>query len=160
MTGILAGKRTYVTGGSSGIGAEIVRTFAAQGARVAIGASSHAAQARETAKALPAAGEPHIVVQADFYDKAQTEQAADAVLDGLGGLDIFVDVSFEISVSTILVHPIFPGILDARDPLILFKIDTLFRKSGLVHDARGRAHVILDVVGLAQGGVHRAQAAE
>jgi NAD(P)-dependent dehydrogenase (short-subunit alcohol dehydrogenase family) len=90
MTGILAGKRAYVTGGSSGIGAEIVRTFAAQGARVAIGASSHAGRARETARSLPATGEPHIVVQADFYDKAQTERAADAVLDALGGLDIFV----------------------------------------------------------------------
>lgn len=90
MSNDLAGKRAYVTGGSSGIGAEIVRTFATQGARVAIGASTHAAQAREMAQALPAAAGPHLVVQADFYDKKQTEQAADAVLDGLGGLDIFV----------------------------------------------------------------------
>lgn len=47
MSGDLAGKRAYVTGGSSGIGAEIVRTFAAKGARVATDASSRATQPRE-----------------------------------------------------------------------------------------------------------------
>ena len=50
MSGILAGKRAYVTGGSSGIGAGIVKTFAAEGARVAIGASRHADEARAMAK--------------------------------------------------------------------------------------------------------------
>ena len=90
MTGILAGKRAYVTGGSSGIGAAIVQAFAAEGARVAIGASRHADQARSMAKSLPSASGNHIVVQADFYDQQQTERAADEVIAGLGGLDIFV----------------------------------------------------------------------
>jgi NAD(P)-dependent dehydrogenase (short-subunit alcohol dehydrogenase family) len=88
MSGLLAGKRAYVTGGSSGIGASIVETFAAEGARVAIGASRHAEQARTKAKGLP--GGNHIVVQADLYDRQQTERAADEVIAGLGGLDIFV----------------------------------------------------------------------
>jgi NAD(P)-dependent dehydrogenase (short-subunit alcohol dehydrogenase family) len=88
MSGLLAGKRAYVTGGSSGIGASIVETFAAEGARVAIGASRHADQARAAARNLP--GGNHIVVQADLYDKQQTERAADEVIAGLGGLDIFV----------------------------------------------------------------------
>ncbi|WP_119304336.1 SDR family NAD(P)-dependent oxidoreductase [Dongia deserti] len=88
MSGLLAGKRAYVTGGSSGIGASIVQTFAAEGARVAIGASRHAEQARAMAKSLP--GGSHVVVQADLYDKQQTERAADDVIAGLGGLDIFV----------------------------------------------------------------------
>ena len=66
------------------------RTFAAEGARVAIGASSHAQQAQATAKTLPASGASHIVVRANFYDKAETERAADEVVAGLGGLDIFV----------------------------------------------------------------------
>ena len=88
MSGLLAGKRAYVTGGSSGIGASIVETFAAEGARVAIGASRHADQARAAARNLP--GGNHIVVQADLYDKQQTERAADEVIAGFGGLDIFV----------------------------------------------------------------------
>ena len=90
MTGILAGKRAYVTGGSSGIGAAIVQTFAAEGARVAIGASRQADKARAMSKNLPATSGTHIVVQADFYDQRQTERAADEVIAGLGGLDIFV----------------------------------------------------------------------
>jgi NAD(P)-dependent dehydrogenase (short-subunit alcohol dehydrogenase family) len=90
MSGILAGKRAYVTGGSSGIGAAIVKAFAVEGARVAIGVSSHAQEAKETVKTLPASGDPHIVVRANFYDKTETERAADEVVAGLGGLDIFV----------------------------------------------------------------------
>lgn len=90
MSGILAGRRAYVTGGSSGIGAAIVKTFAQEGARVAIGASQHADEARAMAKSLPPNGGNHIVVQADLYDRQQTERAADDVIAGLGGLDIFV----------------------------------------------------------------------
>lgn len=43
---------------------------------------------RAAAKKLP--GGNHIVVQADLCDKQQTERAADEVIGGLGGLDIFV----------------------------------------------------------------------
>jgi 3-oxoacyl-[acyl-carrier protein] reductase len=89
MSGLLAGKRAYVTGGSSGIGAAIVKTFAEEGARVAIGASSHAAQAEALAQSLPQnAG--HVVVKADLTDRKQIARAADEVIAGLGGLDIFV----------------------------------------------------------------------
>ncbi|HSE76045.1 MAG TPA: SDR family oxidoreductase [Dongiaceae bacterium] len=90
MSGILAGRRAYVTGGSSGIGAGIVKAFAAEGARVAIGASAHARQAQDMAESLPAGNGKHIVVRADLYDRTQTERAAGEVIAGLGGLDIFV----------------------------------------------------------------------
>jgi NAD(P)-dependent dehydrogenase (short-subunit alcohol dehydrogenase family) len=89
MTGLLSGKRAYVTGGSSGIGAAIVKTFAEEGARVAIGASSHAREAEALAKSLPANG-GHLVVQADLTDRRQIAKAAEDVVSGLGGLDIFV----------------------------------------------------------------------
>jgi NAD(P)-dependent dehydrogenase (short-subunit alcohol dehydrogenase family) len=88
MSGLLTGKRAYVTGGSSGIGAAIVRIFAAEGARVAIGASAHVKAAEATAKALPGGG--HLVVQADLTDRKAIAKAADHVVAGLGGLDIFV----------------------------------------------------------------------
>ena len=88
MTGLLSDKRAYVTGGSSGIGAAIVKTFAEEGARVAIGASTHAREAEALAKSLPNNG--HLVVQADLTDRKQIAQAANDVVVGLGGLDIFV----------------------------------------------------------------------
>jgi NAD(P)-dependent dehydrogenase (short-subunit alcohol dehydrogenase family) len=88
MSGLLNGKRAYVTGGSSGIGAAIVKTFAAEGAQVAIGASSHAKEAEALAKSLPGGG--HVVVKADLTDRKQIAKAAEDVVQGLGGLDIFV----------------------------------------------------------------------
>lgn len=90
MSGMLIGKRAYVTGGSGGIGAAIIQTFANEGARVAIGASRHAEQARAMVKDLPARSGSHIVVQADLYDHQQTLRAAEDVISGLGGLDIFI----------------------------------------------------------------------
>ncbi|GAB2175952.1 SDR family NAD(P)-dependent oxidoreductase [Dongia sp. agr-C8] len=88
MTGLLSGKRAYVTGGSSGIGAAIVKTFAEEGAKVAIGASTHAKEAEAMAKALPGGG--HLIVKADLTDRKQIARAAQEVVAGLGGLDIFV----------------------------------------------------------------------
>jgi NAD(P)-dependent dehydrogenase (short-subunit alcohol dehydrogenase family) len=90
MTGLLSGKRAYVTGGSSGIGAAIVKVFADEGARVAIGASSHVREAETLGKSLPANGGGHVVVKADLTDRKQIAKAAEAVIAGLGGLDIFV----------------------------------------------------------------------
>jgi NAD(P)-dependent dehydrogenase (short-subunit alcohol dehydrogenase family) len=89
MTGLLSGKRAYVTGGSSGIGAAIVKTFAEEGARVAIGASSHAKEAEALARSLPGK-DGHVVVKADLTDRRQIAQTAQDVVTGLGGLDIFV----------------------------------------------------------------------
>lgn len=143
MSGILAGRRAYVTGGSSGIGAAIVRSFAAEGARVAIGASQHADEARAMARDLPAAGGRHIVVQADFYDRHQTECAADEVLANFGGLDIFVhsagvdvtrttpthETSEELWDRTMTLHltaafrlskRLIPALLKGRSPSIVF----------------------------------------
>jgi NAD(P)-dependent dehydrogenase (short-subunit alcohol dehydrogenase family) len=88
MSGLLSGKRAYVTGGSSGIGAAIVKVFAAEGARVAIGASTHVKEAEALAAALP--GDGHAVVQADLTDRQAITRAADDVVARLGGLDIFV----------------------------------------------------------------------
>ena len=90
MSGVLAGRRAYITGGSSGIGAAIARTFAGEGARVAIGASRHAEQAQALADSLPRRDGANVVVRADLSDRQQTDRAADEAIAGLGGLDLFV----------------------------------------------------------------------
>ena len=84
------GRRVFVTGGSSGIGAAIVNAFAAEGAAVAIGASRRAGPAEENARRINASGGRAIVVKADLTDRAATDRAADQVLAELGGLDVFV----------------------------------------------------------------------
>ncbi len=91
MGELLRGRRAYVTGGSSGIGAAVVEAFAAEGAHVAIGASRHSEEARATAKRLAAKNSGSaVVVRADLSDRKETDRAADEAVKALGGLDIFV----------------------------------------------------------------------
>ncbi len=143
MSGVLEGRRAYVTGGSSGIGAAIARGFAAEGARVAIGASRHVAQAEALARSLPDRNGASIVVQADLLDRQQTDRAADAAIAGLGGLDIFVhcagiDVSqtapthetpddtwdrmlgLHLTAAFRLSKRLIPALLKGRNPSIIF----------------------------------------
>jgi NAD(P)-dependent dehydrogenase (short-subunit alcohol dehydrogenase family) len=79
-----------VTGGSSGIGAAVVRALAAEGANVAIGASKHADQAKAAATQLAGRDQKIVVVEADLLNRSATDNAAEEVLNRLGGLDIFV----------------------------------------------------------------------
>jgi NAD(P)-dependent dehydrogenase (short-subunit alcohol dehydrogenase family) len=90
MTRLLAGRRAFVTGGSSGIGAAIVDAFAAEGAAVAIGASRHAGQAQAHARRIAEGGGRAFVVVADLADREATDRAAREALQRLGGLDVFV----------------------------------------------------------------------
>lgn len=90
MIGKFTGRRAYVTGGSSGIGAAVVAALAAEGADVAIGASQRARQAEAAAAKLQAQGRRVVVIKADLSNRAETDHAADEVLRELGGLDIFV----------------------------------------------------------------------
>lgn len=90
VSGILIGRRAYVTGGSSGIGAAIVEAFFAEGAHVAIGASRHTAEARNIAARLSRGNGRVAVIQADLTDRQETDRAAAEASRALGGLDIFV----------------------------------------------------------------------
>lgn len=75
------GKRVLVTGGSRGIGAAVVRAFAAEGARVAVHSS------REPAPV----DAPHLAVCGDIADPAAAERFVAEAVAGLGGLDVLVN---------------------------------------------------------------------
>lgn len=81
----LRGARVLVTGGAGGIGAAIVRRFAAEGARVAI----HANTSADAAQAL-AAEVGGAVVLADLTVEDQADAMVPSVVDALGGLDVCV----------------------------------------------------------------------
>jgi NAD(P)-dependent dehydrogenase (short-subunit alcohol dehydrogenase family) len=80
----LKGKRTLITGGSSGIGLETARQFAAEGARVAI--TAHSPEAFETARRE--FGDAVLYIASDAGDVPDQRKVADRLKQDIGGLDI------------------------------------------------------------------------
>lgn len=85
-------KRVLVTGGSSGLGAAIVKAFADAGARVAINYRSRpeAAEALADACRHTPAGRP-ITVHADIADAQAVDGMFEALDQAWGGIDVLVN---------------------------------------------------------------------
>lgn len=86
----LSGKVAIVTGGTRGIGAEIVRTLARAGADVALNYRKSADEAVAMVKELEAMGRRAVAVQADVGSFADAERMVKEVVAKLGGLHILV----------------------------------------------------------------------
>jgi len=85
--GDLAGKRVFITGASTGIGAAAARAFTAQGAKVAI----HYAHAEKEAKALAGEIGAAACLQGDFSKRGVARRVTEAAAQALGGLDILIN---------------------------------------------------------------------
>jgi 3-oxoacyl-[acyl-carrier protein] reductase len=85
----LKDKVAVITGGGSGIGAEIAKLFAENGAAIAIlDRNTEAGEA--VAGTLKEAGATTVFAQVDVTDSGSVKQAIDAVAAQLGGIDILV----------------------------------------------------------------------
>lgn len=80
----LKNKRALITGGSSGIGLETARQFAAEGARVAI-TGKNSATLDAARKEL---GESVLVIASDASDVAAQKTVADTIRQAFGKLDV------------------------------------------------------------------------
>jgi len=86
----LEDKVAVVTGGGSGIGAEICRTFAGEGALVAVTDVKREA-AESVAAAIRAQGGRAAAWGFDVTDREAVERAADEIESGLGPIEIWVN---------------------------------------------------------------------
>ncbi|MHA0285542.1 SDR family NAD(P)-dependent oxidoreductase [Mycobacterium sp. C3-094] len=91
MSGRLDGKVAVVTGASKGLGAEIARLFATEGAAVVVN-YSHSEDAADTVvREIVRAGGQAVAVRADMSDEAQVRELFAETDRAFGRLDILVN---------------------------------------------------------------------
>jgi NAD(P)-dependent dehydrogenase (short-subunit alcohol dehydrogenase family) len=86
VTGQLAGKRAFITGGGGALGRASALAFAREGASVAV-VDVVADAADETAAQVIAQGGKAVSIVADVSDEEQVQRAVAEAADALGGLD-------------------------------------------------------------------------
>jgi citronellol/citronellal dehydrogenase len=107
----LAGKRIFITGGSRGIGLEIAKRAARDGAMVAIAAKTAdphpllPGTIYTAAKEIEEAGGTALPIQCDIRDEAQIATAIAQAVAAFGGLDILVNNASAINLTPTLQTP-------------------------------------------------------
>ena len=96
----LSEKTAIITGGGSGIGAGIARTFGALGANLVI-CDVEMETATEVVAELEQAGYPVLLVQADVQDAEQVDAMVQQAVARFGGVDILVNSAGVGTVSSI-----------------------------------------------------------
>ncbi len=86
----LAGERALVTGSTAGIGREMVRRFAAEGAHVVV-TGRDAGRGDDTVNMITAAGGTAMFLVADLTADGAGEALVDRAADALGGLTVLVN---------------------------------------------------------------------
>jgi len=87
----LAGKKVLVTGSSTGIGAAVVKGFAAQGARVVVHYNSSRAEAQAVVAEIHAVGGDAVALHADMRSVDACRDLVAETQRHLGGLDVLVN---------------------------------------------------------------------
>jgi 3-oxoacyl-[acyl-carrier protein] reductase len=121
MTSALTGRRALVTGGSRGIGAEIVRRLASDGAAVAFTYGASATDAEKLAAEVAERGGTAVAIQADSSEPEQVARSIDETVAKLGGLDILVNNAGVAHIEDIESFP-----LEQFDRLVAINVRSMF----------------------------------
>lgn len=121
MTAPLTGRRALVTGGSRGIGAEIVRRLSADGAAVAFTYGASAVEAEKLVAEVTADGGTAVAIQADSADPVQVARSVDEAAAALDGLDILINNAGVAHLDAIESFP-----LEQFDRLVAVNIRAMF----------------------------------
>lgn len=89
--GKLDGKAALVTGASRGIGAEIAKQLAKEGARVAVNYSGSQSKAEEVVNEIIAAGGQAFAIQASVSDAENVTDMVKQTIEQFGSVDILVN---------------------------------------------------------------------
>lgn len=89
--GKLDGKAALVTGASRGIGAEIAKQLAKEGARVAVNYSGSQSKAEEVVNEIIAAGGQAFAIQASVSDAENVTEMVKQTIEHFGSVDILVN---------------------------------------------------------------------
>ncbi len=126
---VLAGKVAFVTGGSRGIGAAIVRRLVRDGAAVAFSYSSAAAPADELVRSIQSEGGRALALKIDSADAAALTAGIDEAARALGKIDILVNNA----------GVYLPGTLDDFDKTLAVNVRAVFvaAKAAVRHMGQG-----------------------
>src|SRR5262245_5717359 len=89
----LRDKVALITGGSRGIGRELVRRFAEEGCEVAFLYLKEERAAEEVCRECAARGRPPLARRADVRDRQTCEKAVAEIVDRWGRIDVLVNNS-------------------------------------------------------------------
>jgi NAD(P)-dependent dehydrogenase (short-subunit alcohol dehydrogenase family) len=90
-SGRLAGLKTLITGGDSGIGRAVAIAFAREGADVAIGYHQEEADAEDTVRLIEAAGRQGMAIPGDLASEDACRALIDRVVADFGRIDVLVN---------------------------------------------------------------------
>ena len=123
----LTNKRVLVTGGSSGLGQEIVKGFVRKGALVVFTYHNNKAGAEDTLKSVQGMAGKVYMIEADMANLASLEELVKQAVRTLGGIDILVN-----NAGTLTRHPSFLDIpMEAFDKIQAVNIRAPFFLSQL-----------------------------
>ncbi len=142
----LKGQVAVVTGGGTGIGEGIAKTYAGAGAKVVV-AARRAEHIDRVAQEINASGGEAIAVRTDVTDRAQLEALADAAVDAFGSLSIWCNNAGGSPLRT----PLTKIDRDGWDQCFDLNVTSLWEASVIAADRMGEGSIL----NISSGAAHR-----